>query len=242
MVSSGLDADGSSFPRAVGSALEGGDALLHGASCADGEPERPFGRRLCDLSLRACSAEKSPASAARASFTTRADGARRMIPANPGFAVDVAQQRSQPLVLTPHDSAREPSRRKNHIAIRMARHFLNTRLVPTIADRRVVVQGCMSDLFRARAIVLTAKERGELESLARSTKTEHRARFKARIVLMAADGAATRAIARALGCTIGAASKWRVRYAKDRIAGFTEVGDRGARAPGLSGILCAGPY
>jgi hypothetical protein len=76
--------------------------------------------------------------------------------------------------------------------------------------------------------------------LARSTKTEHRARFKARIVLMAADGAATRAIARALGCTIGTASKWRVRYAKDRIAGFTEVGDRGAEA-GLSGILCAGP-
>jgi Homeodomain-like domain-containing protein len=76
--------------------------------------------------------------------------------------------------------------------------------------------------------------------LARSTKTEHRARFKARIVLMAADGAATRAIARALGCTIGTASKWRVRFAKDRIAGFTEVGDRAAEA-GLSGILCAGP-
>jgi hypothetical protein len=41
---------------------------------------------------------------------------------------------------------------------------------------------------------------------------------------MAAAGAATRAIGRALGCTTGAASKWRVRHAKDRLAGFSEVG------------------
>ncbi len=45
-------------------------------------------------------------------------------------------------------------------------------------------------------------------------------RLKARIVLMAAARAATRAIGRALGRTTGAASKWRVRYAKDRLAGF----------------------
>jgi transposase len=49
-------------------------------------------------------------------------------------------------------------------------------------------------------------------------------------VLLAADGAATRAIGRALGCTTGTASKWRVRYAKDRLAGFSEVGNRGAEA------------
>ena len=86
----------------------------------------------------------------------------------------------------------------------------------------------MSSLHAATLIVLTSDERAELEGLARSTKTEHRKRFKARIVLMAADGAATRAIARAVGCTIGTASKWRVRYAKDRLAGFSEVGARGA--------------
>jgi hypothetical protein len=65
-----------------------------------------------------------------------------------------------------------------------------------------------------------------LESLARSTKTQHRTLFKARIVLIAADGAATRAIYRALGCTTGTASKWRVRYAKHRLAGFprSEIG------------------
>jgi transposase len=86
----------------------------------------------------------------------------------------------------------------------------------------------MSSLSEATPIVLTAAERVELESLARSTKTEHRTRLKAQIVLMAADGAATRAIGRALGCTTGTASKWRVRYAKDRRAGFSEVGKRGA--------------
>ena len=88
----------------------------------------------------------------------------------------------------------------------------------------------MSSLHEATQIVLTSEERAELESLARSTKTEHRTRFKARIVLMAADGVATRAIGRALGCTIGTGSKWRVRYAQDRLAGFSEVGARGAEA------------
>ena len=87
----------------------------------------------------------------------------------------------------------------------------------------------MRSILDATAITLTDFERAELEVLARSTKTEHRMRLKARIVLMAAD-AATRAIGRALSCTTGTASKWRVRYAKDRLAGFSEVGARGAEA------------
>jgi len=87
----------------------------------------------------------------------------------------------------------------------------------------------MSSLREATPIVLTAEELAELEGLARSTKTEHRTRLKARIVLMAAEGAATRAIGRTLGCTTGTASKWRVRYATDRLAGFSETGDRGAK-------------
>jgi len=77
---------------------------------------------------------------------------------------------------------------------------------------------------------LTDLERAELDALARSTKTEHRMHLKAQIVLMAAEGAATRAIGRALSCTTRTASKWRVRYAKDRLAGFSEVGARGAEA------------
>ena len=85
----------------------------------------------------------------------------------------------------------------------------------------------MSSICEATPIILTSEERTALDSLIRCTKTEYRLRFKARIVLMAADGAATRAIAREVGCTIGTASKWRVRYATDRLAGFSETGNRG---------------
>jgi transposase len=85
----------------------------------------------------------------------------------------------------------------------------------------------MSGILEATPIELTAEERTELERLARSTKTEHRLRQRARIVLMAADGAATRAIARAVHCTIGTASKWRVRFAEQRRAGLDETGERG---------------
>ena len=69
-----------------------------------------------------------------------------------------------------------------------------------------MIQGCMSGIPEATPIVLTAEERAELEGLARSTKTEHRLRQRAGIVLMAAEGAATRAIARAVHCTTGTAS------------------------------------
>ena len=86
----------------------------------------------------------------------------------------------------------------------------------------------MISLVEATTIILTSSERAELEGFAGSSKTEHRTRLKAQIVLMAADGAPTRAIGRALGCTTGTASKWRVRYARDRLAGFSETGNRGA--------------
>src|SRR6266581_2471592 len=89
-----------------------------------------------------------------------------------------------------------------------------------------MIQGCMRGIPEATVIILMAEERAELEGLARSTKTEHRQR--ARIVLLAADGVASRAIGRAVGCTTGTASKWRVRYAEKRLAGLDETGERGA--------------
>ena len=91
-----------------------------------------------------------------------------------------------------------------------------------------MIQGCMSGIPEATPIILTTAERAELESLARSTKTEHRLRQRARIVLLAADGVASRAIGRTVRCTTGTASKWRVRYADRRLAGLDETGDRGA--------------
>ena len=86
----------------------------------------------------------------------------------------------------------------------------------------------MSGIPEATPITLTNEERAELALLARSRKTEHRMRQRARIVLLAADGVKTRAIGRAVGCTTGTASKWRVRYAEQRLAGLDETGDRGA--------------
>jgi transposase len=86
----------------------------------------------------------------------------------------------------------------------------------------------MSSHLQATPINLADEERTELEGLARSIRTERRTRLKAQIALMEPEGAATRAIGRALGCATGTASKWRVRYAEDRLAGFSEVGERGA--------------
>lgn len=85
----------------------------------------------------------------------------------------------------------------------------------------------MSGIPKATPIILTEDERSELEGLARSTKSEHRLRQRARMVLPA-EGLATRAIARRVGCTTGTASKWRVRYAAHRLAGLDEIGERGA--------------
>jgi transposase len=87
----------------------------------------------------------------------------------------------------------------------------------------------MSGIPEATVIILMANERAELESLARSTKTEYRLRQRARIVLLAADGVASRSIGRAVGSTTGTASKWRVRYARKRLAGLDEKGGRGAK-------------
>ena len=78
----------------------------------------------------------------------------------------------------------------------------------------------MNGIPEATPIRLTEEERAELLSLARSTKTEYRMRQRARIVLLAAEGMASRAIGREVGCTTGTASKWRGRYARDRLAGL----------------------
>ena len=85
----------------------------------------------------------------------------------------------------------------------------------------------MKRIPEATPIILTDEERSELDRLVRSTKTQHRLRQRARIVLLAADGLATREIGRKVGCTTGTASKWRVRYAERRLAGLDETGNRG---------------
>ena len=77
--------------------------------------------------------------------------------------------------------------------------------------------------WEATPIVLSAEERGTLEAWARATSIERRRVERARIVLLAADGRASRAIARELGCRHHTVSKWRVRFAKERLAGLADA-------------------
>jgi transposase len=79
----------------------------------------------------------------------------------------------------------------------------------------------------ATPVALTSEEREALEALAGSRTCEARMRDRARIVLLASAGKPSRAIAREVGCTPGTASKWRVRYASERMAGLSETGNRG---------------
>jgi hypothetical protein len=63
-------------------------------------------------------------------------------------------------------------------------------------------------------ITLSIDGRAVLEALSRSTKSEARMRFRAGIVLLAADGIGAREIGRTLGCTAGTVSKRGLRYAR----------------------------
>jgi transposase len=75
----------------------------------------------------------------------------------------------------------------------------------------------------ATVIRLAAEERATLAAWARASTSEQRLAERARIVLLAADGLASRAIGRELGCARGVVSKWRVRFAKDRLAGLADA-------------------
>ena len=77
--------------------------------------------------------------------------------------------------------------------------------------------------WEATPIVLSAAERATLEAWARATSIERRRVERARIVLLAAAGLASRAIARELGCRHHTVSKWRVRFARERLAGLADA-------------------
>src|SRR5258707_13802130 len=83
----------------------------------------------------------------------------------------------------------------------------------------------------ATPILLTEDERARLEGLSRSTKTEHRLRQRARIVLQAANGMATAAIGRMGCCTTGTTSKRRARASPGvgRAVGYTSTTPAGAQ-------------
>jgi transposase len=75
----------------------------------------------------------------------------------------------------------------------------------------------------APVINLTAESRTVLEGLARSRETAHSLVQRAQIVLRAADGESSKAIAQALGLNEDAVGQWRRRWvdAQDRLAALT---------------------
>jgi transposase len=75
----------------------------------------------------------------------------------------------------------------------------------------------------ATEIRLSADERAVLAAWARASSTEQRLVERARIVLLAADGLASRAIGREVGCARGVVSKWRVRFAQDRLGALADA-------------------
>ena len=74
----------------------------------------------------------------------------------------------------------------------------------------------------ATPIVLSSEERRTLERWARSGKGERRLVERARIILLAAAGRRTDEIAAALATPASRVSKWRTRFARERLAALSD--------------------
>ena len=81
---------------------------------------------------------------------------------------------------------------------------------------------------RPTAFTLTPEDRSTLESWVRAGKTERRLAERARIVLAAADGQGTIAIARAQRTRPATVSKWRVRFSQAGVSGLQDAPRPGA--------------
>jgi hypothetical protein len=79
------------------------------------------------------------------------------------------------------------------------------------------------NIQEATPIELTEQERSALEAMIRSPKTEHGIVERARIVLLAAAGRSTRSIADELATWPGRVSRWRTRFARERLGGLPDL-------------------
>lgn len=83
---------------------------------------------------------------------------------------------------------------------------------------------------RAVSIVLTDVEREQLQGWARSRTAPARLVSRARIVLLAAEGAENKAVAEKLGMDRSIVARWRIRFAEERLDGIArERGHRGRK-------------
>jgi len=72
-------------------------------------------------------------------------------------------------------------------------------------------------------IRLADEERAELQARVRATKSEQRQVFRARVILMLADGARPAAVARALHTGANTVGKWRRRFVAQRLRGLEDA-------------------
>ena len=83
---------------------------------------------------------------------------------------------------------------------------------------------------RATPIELTEEERQTLSQSTSAGTTEHRLVERARIILLAAEGRSTRDIAGQLRTRTARVSKWRTRFAKERLGGLSDAARTGKPA------------
>src|SRR3990172_4454406 len=81
---------------------------------------------------------------------------------------------------------------------------------------------------QATAVELSGEDRRTLETWVRSGSTQQRLVKRARIVLAAAQGEATRSIASRLGVYPTTVSKWRMRFAARGLPGLADAPRPGA--------------
>jgi len=84
-------------------------------------------------------------------------------------------------------------------------------------------------IAKATRVRLSRGTRSELEGLLRASTTEQRMAQRARIILLAAKGGSSRAIAREVGMQPRIVSKWRMRFAADGIDALKDKARPGAK-------------
>ena len=81
--------------------------------------------------------------------------------------------------------------------------------------------------MKAAAIALTKEERATLGSWTRASKTERRKHFRARVILELAEGRSNAEVAQRCGSRVATISKWRGRFAQQRLAGLEDAARSG---------------
>ena len=93
--------------------------------------------------------------------------------------------------------------------------------------------------FRAEAITLTAEERAELEEMTKSRTLPAGDVFRARLILMLADGLAYRTIQQKLDTMAPTIARWKERFQQQRMQGLLEIRHPGQKPSVITAALQA---